>query len=184
MEKDTQLPILKLADNIPATVQFDGVLGKEFHNEKYDSISYLYILYDVTNNNKKMIWFATEKQHQAVLAQKISTQKVYTILKQKSEGDKYSTLKVLELPNANKDTFVTNQSATSELAEAIENYDHATSSNEKVLPEAAAWAIKTAVMSYDIFDRSHVWPKDTSIEQRLHSLAKKFLAMQKKFTDD
>ncbi len=185
MEKDSQLPVVKLADNVPLTVRFDGVLGKEFHNEKYNTKSYLYVVYDIANKNKKKVWFATEKQHLAVQEQKVDLNKAYTLLKQKLPGEMYSTLKVMELPNSNEQTGTNDSSTTEQLAAAIVSYDHDTQSptENQILPEAATWAIKTAVMAYDIFDRSHVWPQDNSIEQRLHYLAKKFLTMQQKLVD-
>lgn len=178
MEKQNQLPTFKLVDNIPAVVQFDGVLGKEIINEQYGTTSYMYIIYDVADEEKKKVWFATAKQHEVVQQIKPQLGKTYSLLKEKLPEDKYTKFKIVETAESIDDSgsmFPESsiQSSASEPKQKPRTF--------AVSPEAAAWAIKTAVFAHDIFERNHLLHQNKGdIEKDISYLAEKFLVMQNK----
>jgi hypothetical protein len=184
-----------LADNIPVKVQFDGVNGKEIENEQYGTTSYMYIVYDLGDEEKKKVWFATEKQQEKLVEQKVQPGKIYSLMKEKLPEDKYTKFVVTEIesakPAAQTASSVSKQSQNKPVAEAKPSSSQDATqprANDKnnskgpIPPEAAAWAIKMAVLSYDYFARSHLLPPGGSLENEIEEIARKFLTLQQKLT--
>ncbi len=170
MEKKSSLPTLKLVDNVPIAVRFDGVQGKELFNEQYGTKSYMYILYDLSDNEMKKVWFATERQQAILQEHNIQPNQIYTLLKHKLPEDKYTQFKVTPGEKVHLD--------------ALENYlankgDQDGEQWDYIAPEAAAWALKSAVSAYDLFARNHMLPGGENLIAELESIALTFLRMQK-----
>ena len=179
MEKNPQLPTLKLADNIPVMVQFDGVNGKEIINEQFGTTSYMYIVYDIEDEEKKKVWFATAKQQEMLLQAKVQPGKTYRLLKEKLAGEKYTSFRVEE---AEKTSAQTNIQDEKPVATPSTDSIPASPALENIAPEAAAWAIKMAVLSYDYYARGHLLPPGGDLEKEITYIAKKFLIMQHELT--
>ncbi|MBI4836688.1 MAG: hypothetical protein HY817_05535 [Candidatus Abawacabacteria bacterium] len=190
MEKTAQLPTLKLADNIPVAIQFDGVLGKEYLNEQYGTKSYMYVVFDVGDQENKKVWFATEKQHAILQEAKVQPGKTYLLLKEKLPEEKYTQFKVRPLTEKELSSLNVSQqmnvSPIDQLAKELKSYQAAKKDIKlgNISPEAAAWALKTAVMAYDLFERNHLLHSIDDMDEALEYLAKKFLVMQKKLMHD
>lgn len=190
MEKSAQLPTLKLADNIPVKVQFDGVNGKEIENEQYGTTSYMYIVYDLADEEKKKVWFATEKQQEKLLEYKVQPGKVYSLMKEKLSEDKYTKFIVTEVSAAKPNESQLNSETRNEQAVKTEGNTRVSQKvtseksafQEPIPPEAAAWAIKMAVLSYDYFARGHLLSPGGSLENEIEDIARKFLTIQQKLT--
>lgn len=102
-ETNQKLPQLKLADNIPVTIELDTQpeQAKEFPN-KFDETkpTHMYFITatdPMSGAEGKHIWFATDRQHKELISKGALLGDKYEIVNRKMPGDKYATFIVRDL---------------------------------------------------------------------------------------
>lgn len=181
MNTQSKNPTLKLAYNLPVQVVFDTITPKEIHSEQYNTNSYLYY---VLIEGRKYAFFATERQHEIMQSFGLENGKEYTLLRAKQEGDKYEDFKITGVGEQAefKEAASQNehQASLDQLLPSVETKlstkEHKyTSSKLTILPEAAAWAIKTAIQSL-----GPTQSFDAKYESEIVSRAQELLRIQQK----
>lgn len=102
-ETNQKLPQLKLADNIPVTIELDTQpeQAKEFPN-KFDETkpTHMYFITatdPMSGAEGKHIWFATDRQHKELISRGALLGSKYEIVNRKMPGDKYATFIVRDV---------------------------------------------------------------------------------------
>lgn len=86
---ETNLPILKFSWNTPVRVTFKYDPATAFKREgEYNGTPTVSYTHKLEANGKDMIFFATEKQHKAIIAANCISGKEYVLIKEEIPGSK------------------------------------------------------------------------------------------------
>lgn len=182
MNTQSKNPTLKLVYNLPVQVVFETLQPKEIHSEQYNTTSFLYY---VIIDGRRHAFFATERQNEILQNFGLELGTEYTLLRSKQSDDKYEDFKIAGASKHNEtfkeaSTQTEHQASLDQLLPPMETKvstkEHKYSNHKpNVLPEAAAWAIKTAIQSL-----GPTQSFDTKYENEILVRAQELLRIQQK----
>lgn len=98
-----QLPILKLADNVPVTIVLETQpeqakeLPNKFDETKPQHTYFVTATDPFINVTSKHVWFATDRQHKELIAKGVLLGNSYELVNRKMPGDKYAAFIIREV---------------------------------------------------------------------------------------